>query len=412
MSQLRHDRPLIWVNAAGTQSPKDASQINLKETMMSDAPLPITPLLSRRGLLAATAVTAAASLATATAAGAVEQVDVSKLPRVKQKLVAPPFLPEHEQVATGGQKVVEVTLTIEEKKMVIDEEGTEVWALAYGGSVPGPMIVVHEGDYVEVTLQNLPQNIMEHNVDFHSATGALGGGALTKVLPGEQAILRWKATKPGVFVYHCAPGDVMIPYHVVHGMNGAVMVLPRDGLKDAKGNALKYDQAYFIGEQDYYIPRDEQGNYKKYEVAGENMSDALAVMRTLTPTHVVFNGAKGALTGDNAMKAKVGETVLFIHAQANRDSRPHLIGGHGDYVWEGGSFNDPPATNFETWFIRGGSAGAVTYKFQQPGVYAYVNHNLIEAVMLGATAHMVVEGDWNDDLMMQVSKPGPITTAG
>ena len=44
------------------------------------------------------------------------------------------------------------------------------------------------------------------------------------------------------------------------------------------------------------------------------------------------------------------------------------------------------------------------YKFQQPGIYAYVNHNLIEAVMLGATAHVVVDGEWNDDLMMQVAK--------
>ena len=337
-------------------------------------------------------------------------VDISGLPRVQQKMVAPPHMPEHEQVATTGPKIVEVLLTIEEKKMVIDDEGTEVWALTYNGSVPGPMIVVHEGDYVELTMRNLKTNAMEHNIDFHAATGALGGGALTKVQPGEEVVLRWKAIKPGVFVYHCAPGDVMIPYHVVHGMNGAVMVLPRDGLKDAAGRPMTYDRAYFIGEQDYYIPRDENGEFIKYEAAGENFNDALDVMRKLTPTHVVFNGAKGALTGDNALKAKVGETVLFIHAQANRDTRPHLIGGHGDLVWEGGSFNDKPDTNLETWFIRGGSAGAMVYKFMQPGVYAYVNHNLIEAVMLGATAHVVVEGEWDDDLMMQVSKPGPITS--
>ena len=56
-------------------------------------------------------------------------------------------------------------------------------------------------------------------------------------------------------------------------------------------------------------------------------------MRTLIPTHLVFNGAVGALTGENARQAKVGETVLMIHNQANRDSRPHLIGGHGNYVW-------------------------------------------------------------------------------
>jgi len=374
-------------------------------------------LLQAMGLASASAVAGPALASTMHAETAAPSLlvkaaatDISALPRVKQKMVAPPFLPEHEQVATGGPKIVEVTFNIEEKKLVIDKEGTEVWAMTYNGSVPGPMIVVHEGDYVELTLRNLPTNVLEHNIDFHAATGALGGGALTKVSPGEQAVLRWKAIKPGVFVYHCAPGDVMIPYHVVHGMNGAVMVLPRDGLKDAAGKPLKYDRAYFIGEQDFYIPRDEEGNYKKYSMAGENLADALDVMRKLIPTHVVFNGAQGALTGDNAMKAEVGETVLFIHAQANRDSRPHLIGGHGDFVWEGGSFNDKPDTNLETWFIRGGSAGAMTYKFRQPGIYAYVNHNLIEAVMLGATAHVVVKGEWNDDLMMQVAKPGPIDT--
>ena len=50
------------------------------------------------------------------------------------------------------------------------------------------------------------------------------------------------------------------------------------------------------------------------------------------------------------MKANVGETVLFVHSQANRDSHPHLIGGRGD-VWETGSFADMPATGLETWFI-------------------------------------------------------------
>lgn len=366
--------------------------------------------LKATGLISATALAGVSLVNTASTAQPATVFDVAKLARVKQTLVAPPFLPEHEQVATGDPKVVEVTMNIEEKRTVIDKDGTEVWAFTYHGWVPGPMIVVHEGDYVELTLRNPASNVLEHNIDFHASTGALGGGALTKVSPGQQAVLRWKATKPGVFVYHCAPGDVMIPYHVTHGMNGAVMVLPREGLKDGAGQPLKYDRAYYIGEQDFYIPRDEDGNYKKYETAGEDLPESLDAMRTLIPTHVVFNGSAGALTGDNALTAKVGETVLFIHAQANRDSRPHLIGGHGDHVWEAGSFNDKPDTNLETWFIRGGSAGAMTYTFKQPGIYAYVNHNLIEAVMLGATAHVKVEGEWNDDLMMQVAKPGPINT--
>ncbi|WP_246714953.1 copper-containing nitrite reductase [Aestuariivirga litoralis] len=365
---------------------------------------------SRRSLLGVGAMTAAAATLASTPARADDAaVDVSKLPRIKQTLVAPPNLPQHDLVAKTGPVIVEVAMTIEEKKIVIDKEGTEIWAFAFNGTVPGPMIVCHEGDYVELTLRSLATNMMEHNIDFHASTGALGGGALTKILPGQEVVLRWKAIKAGVFVYHCAPGDVMIPYHVVHGMNGAVMVLPRDGLKDGKGNALKYDMAYYVGEQDFYIPRDEKGAFKKYETAGEDLPESLDVMRTLIPSHVVFNGAVGSLTGDNAMKAKVGETLLIIHAQANRDTRPHLIGGHADYVWEHGKFANAPDTDYETWFIRGGSAGAALYKFRQPGIYAYVNHNLIEAVMLGATAHFKVDGQWSDDLMMQVAKPRPIT---
>ena len=115
---------------------------------------------TRRGFLKQTAAIALGGAALAGAAGAgthslqaaVATPDVSTLPRVKQIMVAPPFLPKHDQVAVGGPKIVEVTMTIEEKKMQLDSEGTEVWALTFNGSVPGPIIVVHEGDYVELTL--------------------------------------------------------------------------------------------------------------------------------------------------------------------------------------------------------------------------------------------------------------------
>ena len=331
--------------------------------------------------------------------------EIAALPRVKQELVAPPFLPLHEQVVSGGPKVVEVTMTCQDIRWPVDDTGAEVWAMTFNGSVPGPLIVCHQDDYVELTLKNPSTNTMEHNIDFHASTGALGGGALTKIAPGQETVLRFRATKAGVYIYHCAPGGQMIPYHVVHGMNGAIMVLPREGLSDGKGNPLRYDLAYYVGEQDFYVPKDENGEWKTYGGPAHNFADVFPIMRSLTPTHIVFNGKVGALTGDAAMKAKVGESVLFIHSQANRDSRPHLIGGHGDYVWETGSFADVPATGLETWFIRGGSAGAALYTFHQPGVYVYLNHNLIEAVELGAASHVVVDGDWNDDLMKQVKKP-------
>ncbi len=334
--------------------------------------------------------------------------DLSALPRTRVELLKPPFVHPHEQVALGGPKVVEFTLVIEEKELVVDDYGTRVHAMTFNGSVPGPLMVVHQDDYVELTLINPDTNQMQHNIDFHSATGALGGGGLTLINPGELVKLRFKATRPGVFVYHCAPGGPMIPWHVVSGMNGAIMVLPRDGLKDGYGKPLKYDRIYYVGEQDFYVPRDADGNFKTYDSPGDGYADMLEVMKTLTPTHEVFNGAVGALTGENAMQAVVGETVLIVHSQANRDTRPHLIGGHGDHVWATGKFRNAPEVDLETWLIPGGCAGAALYTFLQPGIYAYVNHNLIEGVELGATAHFTVGGEWNDDLMTQVLAPTPI----
>ncbi len=336
------------------------------------------------------------------ASGTIASDSLEGLERVRQELVLPPFAPKHEQVAKGKARVIEVELVVEEKKWVLDGDGTEIVALTFNGSIPAPLIIAHEGDYVELTLKNPSTNLMEHNIDLHAATGALGGAGITTISPGEETTLRFKATKTGVFLYHCAPEGSMTPYHVTHGMTGAIMVLPRDGLKDDKGKSLTYDRLYFVGENDFYVPRDADGNFKTYSAAGEDLADWIQSMRTLLPTHVVFNGRVGALTGKGAMKAKVGETVLFLHVQGNRDTRPHLIGGHGDFVWETGSFSSPPLRDQETWFVRGGSAGAALYTFRQPGVYAYLNHNLIEAVELGAAAHVVVEGKWDDDLMKQV----------
>jgi nitrite reductase (NO-forming) len=336
-----------------------------------------------------------------------KKVDLTSLPRKKVKLVPPPFVHEHDQIAKGPPSIVEFELLIVEKEHEIDDEGTMLQGMTFDGSIPGPLMVVHEGDYVELTLINPPENQLQHNIDFHSATGGLGGGALTLVNPGEKTVLRFKADRPGTFVYHCAPGGPMIPWHVVSGMSGAIMILPRDGLKDEKGQSISYDKVFYIGENDFYIPKDQNGNFKRFEDLGSSYGETLELMNGLVPTHVVFNGKAGALTGENALTAAVGESVLIVHSQANRDTRPHLIGGHGDFVWETGSFNSPPQRDNETWFIRGGSAGAALYTFRQPGVYAYVNHNLIEAVNLGATAHFVVEGDWDNDLMTQVVAPSP-----
>ena len=337
----------------------------------------------------------------------VQAEDISMLEVVEPVLVPAPAVHEHSLEPPAAPRLVKYTMTIQEKEIEV-EPGVFMWAFTFNGHVPGPMMVVHEGDYVELTLKNPSSNQLVHNIDFHASTGALGGGELTNVAPGQEVVLRWKATKPGVFVYHCAPGGAMIPWHVVHGMNGAIVVLPKEGLKDKNGKPIKYDKAFYIGEQDYYIPKDKDGKYIRFKNAADSYAEDKKAMDGLIPTHVVFGESKGQLTGDNAMTSKVGETVMIYHSQSNRQSYPHLIGGHGEYVWERGNLADAPAHDLETWIIAAGSTGAAMYTFKQPGTYVYLSHNLIEALNLGALAQIRVEGEWNNDLMQQIVPPGPI----
>ena len=74
------------------------------------------------------------------------------------------------------------------------------------------------------------------------------------------------------------------------------------------------------------------------------------------PTYVLFNGAEGALTGDKALTAKVGETVrLYVgNGGPNLVSSFHVIGEIFDKVWyEGGTrFQE----NVQTTLIPAGGA--------------------------------------------------------
>lgn len=333
--------------------------------------------------------------------------DGDNLERITQEMVAPPFLPKFDQVATGEPKIVQVTFEAKEKKIEV-APGDSTWVFTFNGSVPGPMIVVHQNDFVELTLKNPATNTQMHNIDLHAATGAMGGGDITLVNPGQQAKFRFRCTKPGVFIYHCAPGGTMVPIHVTAGMNGTIMVLPREGLKDENGELVKFDRAFYIAEQDYYLPKDKNGKIINFKTPQEEIQQTGESLKSLMPTNIVFNGSEGALLGKNALTAKVGENVLFITSQANRDTRMHIVGGHADLYWPGGKFNNKPYTDFETWPVPAGSAAAIIYKFRQPGTYVLLNHNLIEAFDFGALAQIKVTGSWDSTLMKQIEKPAPI----
>ena len=113
------------------------------------------------------------------------------------------------------------------------------------------------------------------------------------------------------------------------------------------------------------------------------------------PTYVVFNGAVGALTGDKALTAKIGESVrLFVgNGGPNLVSSFHVIGEIFDNVYsEGGTrFQE----NVQTTLVPAGGSAIVEFKVEVPGTYILVDHSLFRAFNKGALAMLKVEGAEN-----------------
>ena len=76
------------------------------------------------------------------------------------------------------------------------------------------------------SLTNLKSSLNPHNIDFHAVTGQGGGAAALAANPGETKLVNVRLLYSGVFMYHCAHGDV--PSHIAHGMYGMFIVDPEE----------------------------------------------------------------------------------------------------------------------------------------------------------------------------------------
>lgn len=231
----------------------------------------------------------------------------------------------------------------------------------FDGKVPGPMLRVRVGDTVDVTLHNDAGSTMLHNVDFHAVTGPGGGAEATTAAPGETKRLRFKAIKPGLYVYHCAVPPVVM--HMAHGMYGMILVEPAEGLPPV--------------DREFYVMQGEVYCEEAFGTSGL-LSPSYEKMIGERPEYCVFNGSVGALTTLYPMTAKVGETVriFFGVGGPNHTSSLHLIGEIFDRVYALGALPASPMENVATLTVPAGGAAIAEVRFEVPGRYVLVDHAL------------------------------------
>jgi nitrite reductase (NO-forming) len=294
---------------------------------------------------------------------------------IKAVLTSPPMVP----VATGRKAPAKVIVELEVRELEKEiSEGVTYTLWTFGGTVPGSFIRVRQGDTVEFHLKNHPDSKMPHNIDLHGVTGPGGGAASSFTAPGHGSQFTFKALNAGLYVYHCATAPVGM--HVANGMYGLILIEPPEGLAPV-------DKEFYVMQGDFYTA----GKYREKGLQPFDMQKAIDER----PTYVLFNGSESALTGDNALKAKVGEKVrLYIgNGGPNLVSSFHVIGEIFDKVWfEGGSkFQE----NVQTTLIPAGGAAIAEFKTEVPGTYVIVDHSIFRAFNKGALGMMKVEGPEN-----------------
>ncbi len=225
------------------------------------------------------------------------------------------------------------------------------------GTIPGPTIIVNEGDIVEFTVVN--KGNIPHGASIHSAytqtskyVGHIGPGETKKVL--------FRVTQPGVFLYHCAPGGHAIPLHILFGQYGMMVVKPKQQYKLEQILKKKPDVEIYLLQNELYS-------------SGKDAIEGKAL-------YSMFNGKLFRYV-EEPIKAKPGDYVriYYLNAGPNHVSTFHIVGILWDYAyWQGNPSN--PMNGGQT--VLSGPSDSWVVEFRMPpdeGSFLMLDHAVSSA---------------------------------
>lgn len=258
-------------------------------------------------------------------------------------------------------------------------DGVSFAAWTFGGSLPGPVLHVRQGDKVHFTMTNRSDKSLAislpspHSIDFHAAM-VNPADKYREVIPGATITFDWTANYPGVFMYHC--GSPAILQHMIYGMIGMTIVEPKDGYP------TQVDREYAIVQSELYLTKTSDGKY---------LTDMEAA-RKKDATYVVFNGHPRQYV-QKPLEAKAGERIRLyvLNAGPCGTSSFHIVGTLMDRVWmEGNPLNE--MRGMQTVLLGASQGAVVEFVIPEAGTYTFVDHEFAD-VELGAVGQIVAKGD-------------------
>jgi nitrite reductase (NO-forming) len=294
--------------------------------------------------------------------------------------VAPPAQASSAE-ASGDVKRFE--LVAKQSEVAVDDD-VVFRAFTFNDTVPGPQMVVQEGDTVELVVTN--EDSVTHGLSVHAAN-AQTSAVVGNLPPGQTATLRFKADAPGVYMYHCAPGGHGIMTHTMGGQFGMIVVEPKQKYKLEEELGREPDIRMYVIQHEIYKD-------------GQSFLDG-------TPTYVMFNG-KNFRYVEEPVKARPGDYVRFYYLNVgpNLTSTFHAVGGIWDYAYYGGN---PENVMVGTQSVVSGPTDSWVIDWQVPGEGAFtlVTHAFGTQAIKGAVG--VIDSAPDNERTAVVSSVGPTT---
>ncbi|GBC71481.1 Copper-containing nitrite reductase [Candidatus Calditenuaceae archaeon HR02] len=276
-------------------------------------------------------------------------------------------------------------LLIASENDVLIDDGVVFRAWTFNGTVPGPLILIEEGDVVEITVKNGGK--YTHGASIHAANTqtSLFVGSIP---PGESRKLVFKADFPGVYMYHCAPGGHGILTHTLAGMYGMIVVEPKKTkyrLEEQLGKAP--DIKVFLVQHEVYAN-------------GKDFTDG-------KPIYVMFNGRVFRYLTE-PIKARPGDYVrfYFLNVGPNLVSSFHAVGGIWEYVYHGGNPNNVEE-GLQTVTVGPTDSYVIEWRVPSEGNFLLVTHAFGTQTLKGAAGYLSAKRDNERDSIILPQGPQP-----
>lgn len=228
-------------------------------------------------------------------------------------------------------------------------------ALGYNGSTPGPVIIVKQGEYVSITVENrLDEDTALHVHGLSKPNSQDGVPDIEpnnpRISPGQSLTYKFLCWQSGTFFYHSS-----MPFQVSQGLLGAFVVIPND---QSISEPLLPHRDFIMVLQQWEVPQPELGKVKPGTYKPNKFHR--------NPNFFTINGK--SFPNTSPLYVKYGEHIRIRFINKSSSSHSMHLHGHDFSITVVDGF---PRSNLfdDTVNVASGKRIEVDFFAQNPGIW-------------------------------------------